>query len=96
MLKPALDLVSLLIRQPAWSMSAAVRGLATARAKGTARYKYGLRPVYHHRLDPRLERLAVEIGAASYVDHAKALIVTRFCKLLNAKRVLEIGTFREG
>jgi predicted O-methyltransferase YrrM len=96
MLKPALDLATLLIRHPAWSMSAAARGLATARAEGTARYRYGLRRVYHHRLDPRLERLAVEIGAASHVDHLKALIVTRFCKLLNAKRVLEIGTFRGG
>ena len=96
MLKPALDLTTLLIRHPAWSAAAAARGLKTARAEGTARYKYGLRRVYHHHLDPRLERLAVEIGVASYVDYAKALIVTRFCKLLNARRVLEIGTFRGG
>jgi predicted O-methyltransferase YrrM len=96
MLKPVIDLTSLLIRHPAWFLGAATRGLATARAEGTARYKHHLPRLFHHRLDSRLERMAVEIGAASYVDHLKALIVTRFCKLVNAQRVLEIGTFRGG
>jgi predicted O-methyltransferase YrrM len=70
--------------------------MAELRARGNARFRSGLRQVYHHSLDPRLERLAVEIGGATWVDYDKAFIVSRFCRLIQPTRVLEIGSFRGG
>jgi len=95
-LRAATDLIRLAVIHPRWFLAEGVRRLADIRARGNARFRYGLRDVYHHRLDPRFNRLAVEVGGAASVDSAKAYIVSRFCRLIEPKRVLEIGSFRGG
>lgn len=95
-LRFASDLASLAVRHPRWLLQAVKRQLLSIRSEGTAQFTHGLRMAYHHRLDARLERLPVEIGVASHVDYRKALIVARLCRLLDPRRVLEIGTYRGG
>jgi len=90
------DLGKTLITNPKWFFLEIGRKLMDIRASGNARFKYRLRKIWHHRLDPRMERLEVILGGASWVDYSKAMIVTRFCKLLQPTKVLEIGTFRGG
>ena len=70
--------------------------LTEIRTEGRARFKYCLPVMHHEQLDEQFARLGVEIGGCSSVDYAEAMIVSRFCKLLRPKRVLEIGTFRSG
>jgi predicted O-methyltransferase YrrM len=95
-LRAAKDLIHLAGRHPRWFLAEGVRRLADIRARGNAQFRYGLQEVHHHRLDPRFARLAVEVGGAAWVDRAKALIVARFCRLIQPTRVLEIGSFRGG
>ncbi len=66
--------------------------LLRLRALATAELSYDLHRAAHELLDPRLSHLAVEVGASSAVDYAQAFIVSRFCRLLEPHRVLEIGT----
>jgi len=90
------DLGLIALLHPSWFLAQTGRRLTDLRAHGNAKFRYGLPEVYHHLLDPRLPRLAVELGGASWTVYPKALIVARFCKLLQPKNVLEIGTFRGG
>jgi hypothetical protein len=92
----ALDLGKTAARHPWWFGRETLQRLTDVRAKGRARFKHGLPQVYHHLLDPRLERLPVEVGGATWTDYPKAMIVARFCRLLRPETVLEIGTFRGG
>jgi len=85
-----------MLRHPRWCVDECIKQTSTVRAEGTARFNHRLPRIYHHRLDSRLERLPVELGAASCVDYGKAMIVTRLCKLLRPRKVLEIGTYRGG
>jgi hypothetical protein len=91
-----LDLLAISVRHPLWSVSAWLRKAAEIRAEGKSTFVYSLPRIYHHQLDPRLERLDVEIGGASSTDYDKAVIVARFCRLIQPSQVLEIGTFRGG
>lgn len=92
----ALDLGKTAALHPWWFGRETLQRLTEVRAKGRARFEHGLPQVYHHVLDPRLERMAVEVGGASWTDNPKAMIVARFCRLLQPATVLEIGTFRGG
>jgi predicted O-methyltransferase YrrM len=67
----------------------------TARAHGTAIFHHKIERIDHHQLDPTLEHLAIEVGGCP-VEISKAVIVSRFCKLLRPKKVLEIGTYHGG
>ena len=95
-LRFALDLGRTAACHPRWFLAESVRRLTDLRAHGNARFKYGLPQIYHHHLDPRLPRLPIELGGASWTDYSKAMIVARICKLLQPSNVLEIGTFRGG
>lgn len=92
----ALDLARSAVRHPRWFIVESLRMVAELRARSNARFMYGLRQIYHHHLDPRLPRLEVKLGGASWVDYSKAMIIARFCRLLEPTKVLEIGTFRGG
>jgi len=95
-MRSAMDLGRTAVSHPRWFFSEGVRRLTDLRARGNARFRYGLRETYHHLLDPRLARLPVNLGGATWTDYPKAMIVARFCQLLQPQRVLEIGTFRGG
>ena len=92
----ALDLGKTAALHPWWFGRETLQRLTEVRAKGRARFEHGLPQIYHHLLDPRLERMAVEVGGATWTDNPKAMIVARFCRLLQPETVLEIGTFRGG
>jgi predicted O-methyltransferase YrrM len=95
-LRAAKDLLQLCIVHPRWFVDESLGRMTDLRARGNARFRYGLREIHHHCLDPRFNRLAVDVGGAAWVDSAKAYIVARFCRLLQPARVLEIGSFRGG
>ena len=90
------DLSKLMTRHGGWMTKQAAQQLAHIRAKGMAEFERGFPVVAHTSLDERLVRLPVQLGVAESVDVTKALIVARYCQLLQPKAVLEIGTFRGG
>lgn len=90
------DLSKLMTRHGGWLTRQATQQLAHIRAKGMAEFERGFPVVHHTALDERLARLPVQLGVAESVDVTKALIVARYCQLLQPSAVLEIGTFRGG
>jgi predicted O-methyltransferase YrrM len=85
------DLIYLQARHPLWFGRELLKYLIYIRAFGNARLRHHLGYADHHQLDPAFAHLSVEIGGCP-IDQSRALIVTRFCKFLRPKKVLEIGT----
>ena len=90
----AADIARTVVGHPKWFATEAFRKLVEIRWQATGPFKHGLRKIYHHHLDSRLQRLPVELGGALGTAYSKAMLVARFCRLLQPAKVLEIGTFK--
>ena len=95
-LRFVLDLFEVVIRSPGWTARMLANQTLQIRAQGTAKLCHGLIQINHEQLDPGFVRLGTEVGGAASVALDKALIISRFCALLQPKQVLEIGTYRGG